>query len=62
MASHGSRSSRSTHWSLESFQRIPGFDIHNSRHRWIANFMRDRKTNIEQDLPFIDFDFEGLRE
>ncbi|HEX9332551.1 MAG TPA: phosphotransferase [Anaerolineales bacterium] len=48
------------HWSLESFQRIQGFDINNSGHRWIANFMRNRKTNIEQDLPFIDFDFEAL--
>jgi len=50
----------SEHWSLESFQRIPGFDVDNSGHRWIANFMRDRKRNIEQDLPFIDFDFERL--
>ena len=48
------------HWSLESFQRIPGFDVDNSGHMWIANFMRDRKTNIEQDRPFIDFDFERL--
>jgi hypothetical protein len=48
------------YWSLESFQRIPGFDVDNSGHMWIANFMRDRKTNIEQDRPFIDFDFERL--
>ncbi|MGZ9224336.1 MAG: phosphotransferase enzyme family protein, partial [Anaerolineales bacterium] len=48
------------HWSLESFRRIPGFDINNSGHMWIANFMRDRKQNIEQDVPFIDFDFESL--
>jgi len=48
------------HWSLEGFQHIPGFDVNNSGHMWIANFMRDRKTNIEKDLPFIDFDFEGL--
>jgi Ser/Thr protein kinase RdoA (MazF antagonist) len=48
------------HWSLESFQHIPGFDVNNSGHMWIANFMRDRKTNIEQDRPFIDFDFERL--
>jgi Ser/Thr protein kinase RdoA (MazF antagonist) len=48
------------HWSLESFKRIPGFDADNSGHIWIANFMRDRKTNIEQDVPFIDFDFESL--
>jgi amicoumacin kinase len=50
----------SEHWTLEGFQRIPGFDVDNSGHRWIANFMRDRKTNIEKDLPFIDFEFERL--
>jgi len=48
------------HWSLEGFQRIRDFDPNNSGHMWIANFMRDRKTNIEQGLPFIDFDFESL--
>ena len=48
------------HWSLESFKRIPGFDSNSSNNVWIANFMRDRKTNIEKDLPFIDFDFESL--
>ena len=50
----------SEHWSLEEFQRSPGFDVENSGHMWIANFMRDRKTNIEQNRPFIDFDFERL--
>ena len=50
----------SEHWTLEGFLHIPGFDVSNSGHMWIANFMRDRKTNIEQDLPFIDFDFEKL--
>jgi amicoumacin kinase len=48
------------HWSLEGFRRVPGFDVNNSGHMWIANFMRNRKMNIEQDLPFIDFDFEKL--
>jgi amicoumacin kinase len=48
------------HWLPESFKRIPHFDPDNSGHMWIANFMRDRKTNIEQDRPFIDFDFESL--
>jgi Ser/Thr protein kinase RdoA (MazF antagonist) len=48
------------HWSLEGFQQIPDFDVNNSGHMWIANFMRDRKTRIEQDVPFIDFDFERL--
>jgi amicoumacin kinase len=50
----------SEHWSLEGFQRTPGFDVNNSGHLWIANFMRDRKTNIDKDVPFIDFDFESL--
>ena len=36
------------------------FDINNIEHPWIANFMRDRKTKIEQGLPFIDFDFKSL--
>ena len=48
------------HWSLEGFKRIPDFDVNNSGHLWIANFMQNRKSNIEQDLPFIDFDFESL--
>lgn len=48
------------HGSQEEFKLIPGFDLSNGGHVWIANFMRDRKTRIEQDLPFIDFDFEGL--
>jgi Ser/Thr protein kinase RdoA (MazF antagonist) len=48
------------HWSVESFKCIQDFDVDNSGHIWIANFMRDRKTDIEQDKPFIDFDFESL--
>lgn len=48
------------HWSLEGFMRTPGFDARNEGHLWIANFMRERKQNIEQGLPFIDFDFETL--
>ena len=48
------------HWSLESFKRIQDFDVNSGNHMWIANFMRNRKSNIEQDLPFIDFDFESL--
>ncbi len=27
---------------------------------WCARFMRDRKRKIEQDVPFIDFDFASL--
>jgi Ser/Thr protein kinase RdoA (MazF antagonist) len=48
------------HGSVEDFKRVRDFDVNNSGHMWIANFMRDRKTRIEQDLPFIDFDFESL--
>ena len=48
------------HWSLESFKQTPGFDVNNSGHMWIATFMQDRKTRIEQNLPFIDYDFEAL--
>ena len=48
------------HNSLEEFIRAPGFDASNSGHMWIANFMRNRKTRIEQGLPFIEFDFESL--
>lgn len=48
------------HWSLESFKKTPGFDVNSDGHMWIANFMKDRKTRIEQGLPFIDYDFESL--
>jgi len=36
------------------------FDISHIDDWWIARFMRDRKARIEQDRPFIDFDFESL--
>jgi Ser/Thr protein kinase RdoA (MazF antagonist) len=36
------------------------FDVNNIDHPWVARFMRDRKAKIEQDAPFIDFDFESL--
>ena len=48
------------HWSIEAFKRIRGFDRNSGNHMWIANFMHDRKFRIQQDLPFIDFDFESL--
>ena len=48
------------HWSPESFKQIPGFDINSDGHMWIANFMQNRKTRIEQGLPFIEYDFESL--
>lgn len=48
------------HNSLEEFTHTPGFDVNNSGHMWIANFMRERKNRIEQGVPFIEFDFEAL--
>jgi len=50
------------HWSIEGFKQIPGFDSNRGNDMWIANFMHDRKFRIEQDQPFIDFDFESLFE
>ncbi len=48
------------HWVLERFKQTPGFDINSGGHLWIANFMRNRKPRIEQNLPFIEYDFEAL--
>ena len=48
------------HWSLERFKQTPGFDANSDGHMWIASFMRDRKPRIEQNLPFIDYNFESL--
>jgi len=50
------------HWSFESFVQTQGLDPNSGNHIWMANFMRDRKFRIEQDLPFIDFDFMSLSE
>lgn len=36
------------------------FDVNNIEDEWSARFMRDRKAKIEQDAPYIDFDFESL--
>lgn len=36
------------------------FDVNNIDHWWCARFMRDRKAKIEQEVPFIDFDFTSL--
>jgi Ser/Thr protein kinase RdoA (MazF antagonist) len=36
------------------------FEVSNIDNWWCARFMRDRKDKIEQDRPFIDFDFESL--
>lgn len=36
------------------------FDVENIDHSWSAQFMRGRKSKIEHDVAFIDFDFESL--
>jgi amicoumacin kinase len=36
------------------------FDINNIDNAWCAGFMQQRKRKIEQDVPFIDFDFESF--
>jgi Ser/Thr protein kinase RdoA (MazF antagonist) len=36
------------------------FDVNHIDHRWVGRFMHERKQRIEQDAPFIDFDFEAL--
>jgi Ser/Thr protein kinase RdoA (MazF antagonist) len=36
------------------------FDVKNIDNEWCARFMRDRKTKIESDVPYINFDFESL--
>jgi amicoumacin kinase len=35
-------------------------DVNNISYWWDARFMKDRKYKIENDVPFIDFDFESL--
>ena len=36
------------------------FDVDNIDHPWVAMYMQGRKTRIENEVPFIDFDFETL--
>jgi len=36
------------------------FDVNNIDDEWCARFMHNRKSRIEQDVPFIDFDFASL--
>jgi Ser/Thr protein kinase RdoA (MazF antagonist) len=38
------------------------FDVSNIDNEWCARFMQGRKDRIEQDVPFIDFDFGLLSE
>ncbi len=33
------------------------FDVENIDHPWVAMFMQDRKSRIENEVPFIDFNF-----
>jgi len=48
------------HWTMEGFKSTQGFDPASDGHNWIANFMHNRKPNIDHDLPFMDFDFNSL--
>jgi len=36
------------------------FDVDNLDDPWVANFMRNRKERIEEDVPFLNFDFSSL--
>ncbi len=36
------------------------FDLDNIDNEWCARFMQGRKSRIEHDVPFINFDFESL--
>lgn len=36
------------------------FDVENIDDEWCARFMQDRKSRIEHDVPYIDFDFKSL--
>jgi Ser/Thr protein kinase RdoA (MazF antagonist) len=36
------------------------FDVEHLDDPWCARYMKNRKERIEQDVPFIDFDFESL--
>ncbi len=36
------------------------FDVDNIDHPWVAMFMENRKQRIENEVPFIDFDFSSF--
>ena len=36
------------------------FDVNNLENPWCSRFMENRKSMIENDIPYIDFDFERL--
>lgn len=37
------------------------FDIANIEDEWCNRYMKDRKNKIENDVPYIDFDFGSLK-
>ena len=37
------------------------FDVENIDHPWVAMFMKDRKSRIVNEIPFVDFDFTTLK-
>ncbi len=37
------------------------FDLNNIEDSWAMRYMNNRKYNIENDVPFIDLDFESLK-
>jgi hypothetical protein len=36
------------------------FNVNHIDDWWIARFMKDRKQKIENDVPFIELEFESL--
>jgi Ser/Thr protein kinase RdoA (MazF antagonist) len=38
------------------------FDVSNLDDPWCRRYMHNRKHRIEHDVPYIEFDFEGLKE
>jgi Ser/Thr protein kinase RdoA (MazF antagonist) len=36
------------------------FDVENIDNAWVAGYMRNRKERIHNEVPFIDYDFNGL--
>ena len=36
------------------------FDVENIDHPWVAMYMENRKERIENDVPFVEFDFSSL--
>lgn len=36
------------------------FDVKNINDEWCARFTDNRKSRIEHDVPYIDFDFESF--